>query len=150
MTASPIFLPIKPDRQPRIECFNQPVTFISSFKVAPSGLFSRSNTFEILLPSRAAGLAFFWPLGAFLARAAFLVAFAFFGATWAPFLATAAFLAGFGLLGFGSSAATAASAVPVSFVIVLSMLVSLAVITAVHTWIALVSQKSKAIVQFGF
>jgi hypothetical protein len=90
-------LPTVPDRNPRTECACQPVNFISSFKVTPSGRFSRSSTLDVLLPSRAATAifwpvgAFFWPLGAFLAGLAFLVALAFFGAAWAPFLATAAF-----------------------------------------------------------
>jgi hypothetical protein len=129
----------------------QPVIFISSIMVTPSGRFSKSSTLAVLLPSRAAlpsaALAFFWPLGAFFAGVAFLLAFGFFGATWAPFLATAAFLLGFGLLafafvGFGWSPAWAA---PVSTVIEVSMLSPLAVITAVVTWITPVRTKSKAI-----
>ena len=48
-----VFLLIVPLRNPRTECANQPVAFISSFSEAPSGRLSRPRTLAALLPSRA-------------------------------------------------------------------------------------------------
>src|SRR5437868_1471458 len=50
-------------------CGFQPVALISSLAVAPFGRFSRSRIFAALLPSRTP-VAFFAPLGAFLAGVA--------------------------------------------------------------------------------
>src|SRR6266700_6073407 len=97
VTASPIFLPTVPERNPRTLCAIQPVVFISSCKVAPSGRFSRSRIFAALLPSRAPS-AFFALLGAFLGALAFGAAFPFLGATCARFWPTRAFLVAFGSL----------------------------------------------------
>ena len=72
----------------------QPVDFISSFMPAPSGRFSRSSTFAVLLPSRAKP-AFPRPVGAFLEALALGADFARLGATCARFRATRAFLLGF-------------------------------------------------------
>ena len=73
VTTSPIFFPTVPDRNPRIEWGNQFVAFISSLAVTPPGRFSSSSILSVLLPSRTglAALAFFAPLGAFLAGVAF-------------------------------------------------------------------------------
>ncbi len=77
------FLSNGPDRKPRTECACQLVAFINSLAVTPPGRFSNSRTLSVLLPSRA-DLAFFAPLGAFLAGVALLPDFPFFFATWAP------------------------------------------------------------------
>src|SRR5947207_3054529 len=94
----PIFLPTVPDRNPRTECGCQPVAFISSLSVAPSGRFSSSSTLAVLLPSRlVAGFSAFWrPLGAFLGGVAFLRDLPVLGATCARRAPTRAFLVAFG------------------------------------------------------
>src|ERR1019366_10272717 len=86
--------------KPRTLCACQPVTFMSSASVAPSGRFSKSRMFAALLPSLAAP-AFFAALGAFLGALAFLAAFPLAGATWARFWPTLAFLLA---LGFSAAA----------------------------------------------
>src|SRR5271163_974239 len=72
-----------PDRNPRTEWGCQPVAFISSLAVTPSARLSSSNTLLVLLPSRAP-VAFFAPLGAFLAGVAFLADLAVFLAIGRP------------------------------------------------------------------
>src|ERR1039458_8111709 len=101
LTVSPIFLPRTPDINPRTECACQPLSFISSFPVAPPERFSRSRTLAVLLPWRArvaflGDLADVAPLLAFFAGVAFLPDLAWDGATWALCAATCGFLAGFG------------------------------------------------------
>src|SRR5713101_1962369 len=128
VTASPIFLPTVPDRNPRTECGCQPVTFISSLLVTPPGRFRSSSTVAVLLPSRAAPgffgpLAFVARLGAFFAGLAFLGDLALAGATWRAGFATLGFLVAFGL-----APAAVAWAVPVSSVIVVFMCSPLAAI----------------------
>ena len=68
----------------------------SSFAGAPPGRFSRSRILAVLLPSRAP-LAFFAPLGAFLAGLAFFPALAFSGATCARTCASGGLFGGFRL-----------------------------------------------------
>src|SRR5712692_6097188 len=96
MTFRPIFLPTAPERKPRTECGIQPVAFISSFSVAPSGRFSRSRTLADLLPSRAAP-AFLRPLGAFVLGLGFLADLPLDGATCARRAPPVPFLARFGV-----------------------------------------------------
>src|SRR5258706_15361945 len=62
MTVSPIFLPRVPLMNPRTLWACQPVALISSFRVPPSGRFSRSRILAALLPSRTV-LAFLPALG---------------------------------------------------------------------------------------
>lgn len=52
-TASPIFLPKAPERNPRTECACQPVAFRSSFSEAPPERLSRLRTLAVLVPRRA-------------------------------------------------------------------------------------------------
>src|SRR5580704_13869777 len=132
---SPIFLPTVPDRNPRTECGCHPVAFINSLVVTPPGRFSSSSILSVLLPSRTglAALAFFAPLGAFLAGVAFFPGLAFAGATGARRGARAAFL-----LALGCSSAAGVGAAAVSSVIFI-LVSPVAVITAVTTWIALAS-----------
>ena len=82
MIVNPIFLRIVPERKPLRECGCQDVALINSCDVAPPGCFSSSRIISVLLPSRTpfslaafpgrAPLAFFAPLGSFLAWLAFL------------------------------------------------------------------------------
>jgi hypothetical protein len=113
-TASPIFFPSVPLRNPRTECACQPVAFISSLLVTPPGRLSRSSICAVLLPSRAepgffGPLAFVARLGAFFAGLAFLPDLALAGATWRAGFATLGFLVAFGL-----APVAVAWAVPVS------------------------------------
>ena len=94
------------------ECGCQPVAFISSLAVAPSGRFSRSRILAALLPSRAP-VAFFALLGAFLAGVAFFPDLAFFGATLRARLAALAFGVAFGASAAGARAISIASAVEI-------------------------------------
>src|ERR1035441_4691581 len=102
VTASPIFLPKTPDRNPRTECTCQPVAFRSSFREAPPERFNRSRTLVVLLPWWApvacflGDLADFAPVLAFFARVACLPDLARDGATWALCAADRGFLAGVG------------------------------------------------------
>src|SRR5580704_11690034 len=100
---------------------------------------------SVLLPSRTglAALAFFAPLGAFLAGVAFFPGLPFAGATGARRGARAAFLQA-----LGCSSAAGAGAVAVSSAIFI-LVSPLAVITAVTTWIALASPESNTILQGG-
>ena len=94
-----IFRATVPLRNPRTECANQPVAFISSFNEAPSGRLSRPRTLAALLPSRApaaslAYLAALRLLGRLLAGMAFFPDLGlpgatrrFRGATWARLVA---------------------------------------------------------------
>jgi len=94
-TGKPIFFETVPDKKPRTECGCQPVAFINSLAVAPSGRFSRSRTLAALLPFLAP-LPFVAPLGAFLAEVAFFPGLAFFGATVRARLALVVFWVAFG------------------------------------------------------
>src|SRR5262245_58872558 len=90
-----------PERKPRTECGCQPVAFISSLPVAPSGRFSSSRTLAVLLPSRTppaalACLAVFLALGAFSAGVAFFPALSLPGATRRACALTLAVLVAFG------------------------------------------------------
>jgi hypothetical protein len=79
LTLNPSFFASVPLMNPRTLCACQPVAFMISLRVAPSGRFSMSRTFALLLPSRASrrrwtGVGVFVPLGAlasFLAEAVF-------------------------------------------------------------------------------
>jgi len=93
-TVSFIFFATVPDRKPRMLCGCQPVAFINSLAVAPSGPFSRSRIFAALVPSRAPA-AFFALVGAFLAGLVVFPDFAFLGAAFARRLPGVAFLVGF-------------------------------------------------------
>src|SRR5579871_2587076 len=130
-----------PDRNPRIECGCQPVAFISSLAVAPPGRFSSSRTLAALLPSRAEPVLFspVRALGAFFAGLGFLPDFVFLGATWAPRLAPLEVLVAFGSVEVLAGAVSVVSTLEV-------MLSPRAVNHALHTWIALISAKCKAIV----
>jgi len=90
-------------------CGCQPVAFINSLAVAPSGRFSRSRILAALLPSRATA-AFFALVGAFLAGAAFFPDLAFLGATFARRAPAVAFLVGL--------AAALSAVLPFPFVLV--------------------------------
>src|ERR1700683_2582125 len=79
-----------PLRKPRTEFGCQPVAFTSSFKVTPSGRFSRSRILSVLLPPRGAVTGFFAP-------AAFGAGSAFSGAALAVRLVTRAFVVGAGV-----------------------------------------------------
>jgi hypothetical protein len=85
-----MFLPTVPERKPRTEWACHPVTFTSSFPIAPPGRLSRSRTVAAFCCRRGR-----WPswrlLGAFLAGLAFLAAFGFGAATCARRCATRAF-----------------------------------------------------------
>src|ERR1035438_10213580 len=120
VTVSPIFLPTVPERNPRMECFCQPLAFISLARVAPPGCRSNSRIVAVLLPSRTpsafafaafgalglagvgfllfeagAGLAPFWLLAALFFGLAFFFEGAFSGATEAPCALTLASLVAF-------------------------------------------------------
>jgi hypothetical protein len=124
------------------------VAFISSARVAPFWRFSRSSTFSVLLPSRGpdsflAVLAALAPFGAFLAGVAFFPDLGFEAATRGFRVPDVAFL-----LALGSSAWAMARAVAsVSIFGVFIVNAPLAVITAVRTYITLVGNTSKRIVQ---
>src|ERR1035441_4637551 len=103
VTASPIFLPTVPERNPRMECFCQPLAFISFARLAPPGCRSNSRIVAVLLPSRTPSAFAFAAFGALavLAGVAFLgwdaaaalglAALAFFWLLGAPFLWLATF-----------------------------------------------------------
>src|ERR1700674_4860966 len=71
----PIFLRSVPERKPRTEWACQPVTFISSAKVAPLDFSRRAMTWALLLPwPRVAALALGRRFSAFLRRPGFRAA----------------------------------------------------------------------------
>src|SRR5579872_2789345 len=88
----------------------QEVASMRSARLAPFALRRRSSTVAVLLPSRgpvaSGALAAFFPLGAFLAGVAFLVALAFAGAPLAACAPPLAFMSAFGFAGsaFGLAA----------------------------------------------
>jgi DNA methylase len=145
-TVSAIFLLTVPDKYPRTECGCQPVAFISSLSVAPSGLFSSARTFAALLPSPApspalGGFAPFGFLGAFSPLLDFFpdlllpVATRDFRALRVPFL-----------LAFGSSAGATTWAVASDSIFgVFIVSAPFAVITAVRISITLLGNGSKRI-----
>src|ERR1017187_1311721 len=61
--------------KPRTVCFCQPILSMISVRVAPFLRWSMATTCAVLLPSRTAPAAFFWPLGTPLARLLFVLAF---------------------------------------------------------------------------
>ena len=65
---------IAPDMNPRTVCFCQPILSMISAKVAPFLRWSMATTWAVLLPSRTAPAAFFWPVGTLFVRLAFLPA----------------------------------------------------------------------------
>src|ERR1022692_2094713 len=74
VTVRPIFLPTVPERNPRMECFCQPLAFISFARLAPPGCLSNSRIVADLLPSRTPSAFTFAAFGALavLAGGAFL------------------------------------------------------------------------------
>src|ERR1017187_9484262 len=84
---------------PRTVCFCQPMVFMISERVAPFLRWSMATTWAVLLPSRTAPAAFFWPLGTLFVRLAFLPALLLAGVPLAAHAPPLALRSAFGLAG---------------------------------------------------